>query len=324
MAETQNELPIDVTTKTSSSSNYDTLSQQSVNLGKKAFEACNATLAPPAPDQAKVSLPQLKESAQTGYKNKIPKSITCCQVGPHLVEKNTAYDYILMSNAAAKVGISLPIRSGFRTMEEQERLYKERSNPAVAAVKGVAAVPGTSNHQSGIALDLDVGMTKADYLAGRYTAAFLWLQKNGPEFGFDHAEGSSVNEPWHWTHKPTQIVGIAAFQSATGLAVLTVDTAVDAAASGQSGTLRLTNLEGHDETMSLARALTMTQAPRQTFLTERSIYSANSSNYVSSRVSQLQASKLTLEEEPKAFTQETLSPLVYNFATGYWGDNKPV
>lgn len=324
MAETQNEIPVDVTTKTSSSSNYDTLSQQSVNLGKKAFEACNATLAPPAPDQAKVSLPQLKESSQTGYKNKVAKSIVCCTVGPHLIEKNTAYDYVLMSNAAAKDGISIPIRSAFRTMEEQERLYKERSNPAVAAVKGVAAVPGTSNHQSGIALDLDVGMTKADYLAGRNTAAYLWLVKYGPEFGFDHEEGASVSEPWHWTHKPTKIVGVAAFQSATGLAVLTVDTAVDAAASGQSGTLRLTNLEGHDDTMALARAATFSQSSRQTMLTERSIYSANASNYVSSRVSQLQASKLTLEEEPKAFSQDTINPLVYNFATGNWGDNKPV
>lgn len=322
--EAQNELPVDITSKTTANSSFDVLKKYGLDLGKKAFEAANATPAPKAPDQATIALPQLLESSQTGYRSGVATPITCCTVGAHLIEKNTAYDYILMSNAAARVGISLKVSSGFRTNEEQTRLFNERKNPAVAAVKGVAAKPGYSNHQSGIALDLDVGMTKADYIAGRFTAAYLWLEKFGAEFGFDHVEGAKVNEPWHWTHLPTKIVGTAAFQAATGLAVLTTDTAVSAAASGQSGTLRLTNLEGHDDTVSLARATSFSQSTRQTMLTERSIFSANSSSYVSSRVSQLQASKLTLEEEPKAFEQATLNPLVYNFATGLWGDNKAV
>lgn len=322
--EAQNELPVDVTTKTTASSSFDVLKRYGLDLGKKAFEAANATPAPRSPDQATVSLPQLLESSQTGYRNGVATPITCCMVGAHLIEKNTAYDYILMSNAASRAGISLKVSSGFRTNEEQTRLFLERSNPAVAAVKGVAAKPGYSNHQSGIALDLDVGMTKADYIAGRYSATYLWLEKYGAEFGFDHVEGAKVNEPWHWTHLPAKIVGTAAFQAATGMAVLTTDTAIDAAASGQSGTLRLTNLEGHDDTVSLARATSFSQSSRQTMLTERSVFSAYSSSYVSSRVSQLQASKLTLEEEPKAFVKETISALVYDFATGLWGDNKPV
>jgi hypothetical protein len=322
--ETQNELPVDVTAKTTANSSFDVLKKYGLDLGKKAFEAANATLSPKAPDQATVSLPQLLESTQTGYRNGVANPIVCCMVGAHLIEKNTAYDYILMSNAASKAGVTLRVSSGFRTNEEQTRLFEERKNPAVAAVKGVAARPGYSNHQSGIALDLNVGMTKADYIAGRYTAAYLWLVKYGGEFGFDHVEGAKVNEPWHWTHLQMKIVGTAAFQAATGLAVLTTDTAVNAAASGQSGTLRLTNLEGHDDTVSLARATSFSQSSRQTMLTERSIFSANASSYVSSRVSQLQASKLTLEEEPKAFEQATINPLVYNFATGLWGDNKAV
>lgn len=317
-------LPIEVISSTNATSSFEVLKQYSLELGKKAFEAVNATPAPKALEQSTVTLPKLTESSQTGYVAKSPKSITCCAIGPHLVEKNTAYDYVLMSNTAAQDGITLKIRSAFRTMEEQTRIYNERKNPAVAAVKGAAAVPGTSNHQTGIALDIDVGMTKADYIAGRLSTAFLWLQKFGAEFGFDHVEGAAVNEPWHWTHKPTTIVGVAAFKSATGLAVLTADTAVNAAASGQSGTLRLTNLEGHDDTMSLARATSFSQSSRQRILTERSIFSANSSNYVNSRVSQLQASKLTLEEEPKAFDTASLSPLVYDFATGKWGDKKTV
>ena len=323
-SETEQSLPVDVAAETTAPASFGVLTQYSLDLGKKAFEAANAAPAPRAPDEATVALPQLTESTQTGYTNGAAKQITCCAVGSHLMEKSAAYDYVMMSNAATKDGVTLKVNSAFRTMEEQTQIYNERKNPAIAAVKGTAAKPGQSNHQSGIALDIDVGMTKADYIAKRYSATYLWLVKFAAEFGYDHAEGASVNEPWHWTHLPTTIVGTAAFKSATGLAVLTVDTAVDAAASGQSGTQRLTNLEGHDDTMSLARATSFSQSTRQTILAERSIFSANSSNYVSSRVSQLQTSKLTLEQEPKAFDTTTINPLVYDFTTGTWGDKKPV
>lgn len=322
--ETELSLPIDVASQTTAPASFNTLKQFSLDLGRKAFEAANAVPSPPAPDQATVALPKLTESSQTGYTGGRSKAITCCTVGAFLIEKNTAYDFIMMSNAASKNGVTLKINSAFRTMEEQTQLFNERKNPVVAALKGIAAAPGTSNHQSGIAIDIDVGMTKSDYIAKRYSATYLWLVSFSSEFGFDHAEGAAVNEPWHWTHLPTTIVGVAAFKSATGLAVLTSDTAVAAAASDQSGTQRLTNLEGHDDTMSLARATSFSQSSRQTILAERSIFSANSSNYVSSRVSQLQASILTLEVGPQAFDAASLNPLVYNFATGTWGDKKTV
>jgi hypothetical protein len=328
--ETQNELPVDSASTTSSSSTLDVLKSYALKLGKNAFEAANAIPAPKAPDQATITLPQLTESVQTGYKyDKATKKITssiisCCTLQNHLVEKNTAYDFLLMSNAAAKDGVSLKISSGFRTMEQQKALYEERKNHAVAKEKGVAAFPGTSNHQSGIAIDIDVKMHISDYLRGSFSPEYLWLEKYGKEFGFDHAEGAGVNEPWHWTHLVQKIVGSTAFQSATGLAVLTVDTAVDAAASNQSGVLRLTNLIGHDETVVMARATSFSQATRQTMMTERSISSGYASSYLSSRASQLEASKLTLEEEPKAFVQATINALVYDFKTGTWGDKKPV
>jgi len=319
--ENANQIPADTTTAPTGAT-FDVLKKYVTDMGKKAFEASNATPAPGT--KGLLALPQLTESAQTGYVNKQSKPITCCTIGPFLLEKNTAYDYILMSNAAAKDGIGLKIRSGFRTMEEQTALYNERKNPAVAKVKGVAAVPGTSNHQSGIAIDIAVNMTKADYIAGIRSAEYLWLEKFGAEFGFDHKEGAQVNEPWHWTHLPTTVVGAAAFASATGLSVLTSDTAVNAAASNQLGTQRIMNLEGHDDTTALARATTFTQMSRQTALSERAISSANVSNYISSRVGQLQTAQQTLEEQPKGFEQKSLNPLVYNFTTGLWGDSKAV
>ena len=303
-------------------STYDTLKSYITGFGKKSFEAANAVASPSSSGQ--ITLPQLIESTQTGYVKKSSMPVLCCTVGSHLIEKNTAYDYILMANAAAKDGITLQIRSGFRSMEEQTRLYNERKNPAVAKEKGVAAEPGTSNHQSGIALDLDVKMHKSDYIAGRRSAEYLWLEKYGSEFGFDHAEGAKVNEPWHWTHLPKTIVGVNAFHSATGLAVLTADTATNAAASNQTGTQKLLNRTGHDATMSLARSSLFLESGRQDFFAERSIFNANASNGVSALVGQLEAAKLTLEEEPKGFNKESLLPHSYDFTTGLWGDNKLV
>jgi LAS superfamily LD-carboxypeptidase LdcB len=319
--ETTNQIPTS-SEASATSLTTDTLKKYIVDLGRKAFESSNAVPAPAA--KGTLALPQLAESFHTGYTNGDPKDITCCVVNGFLLEKNTAYDYILMSNAAAKDGIGLPIRSGFRTMDEQTRLYNERKNPAVAKEKGVAARPGYSNHQSGIAIDIHVKMKKADYIAGIRTAEYLWLEKFGPSFGFDHAEGHKVNEPWHWTHLPTTIVGTAAYQSATGMAVLTSATAVNASASNQLGTLRILNQEGHDSTVGLSRSSTFPDQSRQGALAENAVFKANSSNYVSHTVSQLQAGTQTLSEVPAGFIQDSLKPLVYNFATGLWGDNKPV
>ena len=59
-----------------------------------------------------------------------------------------------------------------------------------------AAVPGTSNHGWGLALDLGGGVQ--DY----GTAQYEWMRANAPAFGFDNPEwaraGGSKNEPWHW------------------------------------------------------------------------------------------------------------------------------
>lgn len=307
-------------------STFDVLKDYVQSLGKKAFESSNAIPAPAS--KGTIALPKLTESAQTGYKYDgkkiVSSSITCCTLNGFLVEKNTAYDFILMSNAAAKDGITLQIRSGFRTMDEQTALYNERKNPAVAKDKGVAAYPGTSNHQSGIALDIFVNLKKQQYLAGQRTAEFIWLEKYAGAFGFDHKEGHAVGEPWHWTHLPTTVVGLASYTSATGLAVLTSDTAVNASASNQLGTQRILNQEAHDDTTSWARATTFTQQPRQSALAERAVFSANNSNYVSQRVGQFQAAQETLSELPKGFEQKTIALLVYNFTTGLWGDNEAV
>jgi LAS superfamily LD-carboxypeptidase LdcB len=320
--ETETTIPAGVVTS-SETPKFDVLKQYSTSYAQQSFESVNAVPAPKKPDRAVIQLPQLMESQETAYKNNNAYAITCCRVQGHLVEKNTAYDFLLMANAAAKDGITLRINSGFRTYEAQKKIWTDRQNPLVEKAKGKAARPGYSNHQQGIALDIEVGMDTYAYKTRRFTATYLWLAGDkelggtkpgfAAEFGFDHVEGAKVNEPWHWTHLQQKIVGAQAYANATGIEVLAAQTAVSASLSNQSGVQRTTNREGHDEVMSRVRSSELTTALRQTMFTERATFSAYMSQQVSSTGAQLDAATLTLEQEPKAFDNESLLPLSYIF-----------
>ncbi len=67
-----------------------------------------------------------------------------------------------------------------------------------AAKPTLAAVPGTSNHGWGVALDLCDGVERFD------TPAHRWLQENAAAFGWFHPawaqQGGSKPEPWHWEY----------------------------------------------------------------------------------------------------------------------------
>ena len=90
-----------------------------------------------------------------------------------------------MRQAAAADGIELTIRSGFRTHEQQARLYR-----AWRAGEGNrAARPGRSLHQSGRAIDLAV----------RDPVVRAWLETHARRFGFHRTVKS---EPWHWEYHP--------------------------------------------------------------------------------------------------------------------------
>jgi LAS superfamily LD-carboxypeptidase LdcB len=120
-----------------------------------------------------------------GYRNGRPFPIRLVEVDGKQVEARTAKAFRAMQSAAARDGIQLVIRSGFRAHEKQKELYRKyragRGNPA--------ARPGYSNHQSGTALDIIV----------RDPATLAWMEKNGPRFGFHRTVRS---EPWHWELQP--------------------------------------------------------------------------------------------------------------------------
>jgi zinc D-Ala-D-Ala carboxypeptidase len=90
--------------------------------------------------------------------------------------------------AAAADGVTLRVTDTYRTYDQQVELVERKG---LYAEGGYGAVPGTSNHGWGLALDADVNDP----------ATLSWLRQNGHRFGFVEAV---PREPWHWEFRPTQ------------------------------------------------------------------------------------------------------------------------
>lgn len=101
----------------------------------------------------------------------------------HKLNDVAAKAYSEMVAAAEADGITWEITDSYRDYEAQvdvaarKGLYKQG---------GLAAVPGTSNHGWGSAVDLKLN-----------DDALAWLRANAEKFGFTNIP----REPWHWEHK---------------------------------------------------------------------------------------------------------------------------
>ena len=107
----------------------------------------------------------------------------------HTLRRSAALAFDLMSRAYQRqYGYALCVNESYRSYAAQVAIK--------AALPGLAATPGTSNHGLGLALDLCGGVQDfAD-------PAHQWMKQNGPHFGWVHpawAEPSGgLPEPWHW------------------------------------------------------------------------------------------------------------------------------
>jgi D-alanyl-D-alanine carboxypeptidase len=91
-------------------------------------------------------------------------------------------------------GNNICLTDSYRTIGEQVRLRSTKP--------GLAAVPGTSEHGWGMAVDLCDGVQK-----GASSARWQWLRENASDYGWDNpawAQASSAGpyEPWHWEFTP--------------------------------------------------------------------------------------------------------------------------
>ncbi|WP_456826360.1 D-alanyl-D-alanine carboxypeptidase family protein [Cellulomonas sp. P5_E12] len=110
-----------------------------------------------------------------------PQQHLRCDAAEALVRMNAAY--------REEFGHDIVISDSYRSLAEQVTTK--------AAKGGLAAVPGTSNHGWGLAIDLGDG-------AGSYRSAqYAWLKANAALFGWHHPTymdegGRGPHEPWHW------------------------------------------------------------------------------------------------------------------------------
>lgn len=85
----------------------------------------------------------------------------------------------------AETGEYLPVDEGYRDLAGQQRVFDEYGWPR-------AAIPGTSNHGVGVAVDF------VNPPVVRGSAPYSWLVANASRFGFEPL--TDPDEPWHWDY----------------------------------------------------------------------------------------------------------------------------
>ena len=149
-----------------------------------------------------------------------------------------------MVAAAAAEGINIAVVSGFRTIQEQEVLWRaqiaRRGSPEAAAA--FSAPPGYSEHHTGNAIDVYDPSSQSTLLEQSFadTKVSNWLEANAARFGFDQSydgtTGMTSNEPWHYEFQGLPGAG-------QGTSGVSADTSMyDAARAQQIGVIQQGNL----------------------------------------------------------------------------------
>lgn len=116
---------------------------------------------------------------------------------PRYLSRAAAVGYLGLAAAfKARFGVALTITEAYRTLSRQQLLYRTLGYPR-------AAVPGTSNHGLGNAIDFGIARTNAInsplYFGRSYD---VWLTANSKRWGFDRPDymdrRGSNPEWWHY------------------------------------------------------------------------------------------------------------------------------
>ena len=125
--------------------------------------------------------------------------------------------FLSMQKAAAADGVTVWMQSGYRSVKYQTSLYEKKTqyylnkgyDNAAAKEKAAAVVnpPGYSEHNCGLAADLNSPEHTGLDEGFEKTAAFRWLCEHAGDYGFilrypKDAEDKTeiIYEPWHWRY----------------------------------------------------------------------------------------------------------------------------
>ena len=118
-----------------------------------------------------------------------------------------------MADAAWADGISLRSVSAYRSYSQQSSTYNRwLSQDRQSSVDTYSARPGFSEHQTALALDINVASLKAHF---ENTPAYAWLAEHCAEYGFvlrypqgkEHITGYQF-EPWHYRYVGQEIAQV--------------------------------------------------------------------------------------------------------------------
>ena len=121
--------------------------------------------------------------------------------------KETEAAFQEMKAAAQSEGHTLTIRSAYRTRERQEYLFNNYvKNDGLEDALTYSARPGHSEHQTGLAMDINTAST-VESRNPEMKVILDWLSANASKYGFilRYPEGKSditgyIFEPWHFRY----------------------------------------------------------------------------------------------------------------------------
>jgi murein DD-endopeptidase MepM/ murein hydrolase activator NlpD len=125
-----------------------------------------------------------------GYSNgMIPASSLCAISNGHMLRCDAAAAYLQLASAYKnRFGKAICITDSYRSYASQVDLYGRKPS--------LAALPGTSNHGWGVAVDLCGGIERFN------TTQYQWMVSNAGNYGWVHPswakQGGNREEPWHW------------------------------------------------------------------------------------------------------------------------------
>ena len=125
--------------------------------------------------------------------------------GSGKLEPKTYEAFKLMCDNALLDGITLKSISAYRSYSTQNSLYKSYvKKDGTKAADTYSARPGHSEHQTGLAIDINTSSSKAKFETKK---EYEWLVNNAYKYGFilrypnnkTHITGYKY-EPWHWRY----------------------------------------------------------------------------------------------------------------------------
>ncbi len=156
-----------------------------------------------------------------GYRDGQVIQIRLCQVGGTRINSQLAGSIARMLSDASSAGVALGINGGFRDMQGQIDIYnswcgragitptpppypKTQRSDYQSCPGG--APPGYSNHQQGLAVDLECNgqLIAQSYTSAQNNPCFQWLVANASKYGlYEFGKGQDRTrtgyEAWHWS-----------------------------------------------------------------------------------------------------------------------------